>query len=138
MTTGQRTLVIANGPGRGPRRRACAPRWLWLGHYSKGQLHCRYGVRSFTNLVVELGIILALLMGWQFTAAEFVGVPIMILVLAVLFGCLSAPGFIDAARPNGLAGSMEVMPPWTCPSSGRPILATAPFPLGFNSSPMCS
>ncbi len=26
-----------------------------------------------TNLVVELGIILALLMGWQFTAAEFVG-----------------------------------------------------------------
>ena len=26
-----------------------------------------------TNLVVELGIILALLIGWQFTLAEFVG-----------------------------------------------------------------
>src|SRR5258708_18944215 len=26
-----------------------------------------------TNLVIELGIILAILMGWQFTAAEFVG-----------------------------------------------------------------
>src|SRR3979411_934005 len=38
-----------------------------------------------TNLVVELGIILALLMGWQFTAAEFIGGPIMIVVLAVLF-----------------------------------------------------
>src|SRR5262252_1910472 len=38
-----------------------------------------------TNLVVELGIILALLMGWQFTAAEFVGGPLMIVLLAVLF-----------------------------------------------------
>jgi hypothetical protein len=29
-----------------------------------------------TNLVIELGIILALLLGWQFTLAEFVGGPI--------------------------------------------------------------
>ena len=28
-----------------------------------------------TNLVIELGIILAVLMGWQFTAAEFIGGP---------------------------------------------------------------
>ncbi len=40
-----------------------------------------------TNLVVELGVILALLLGWQFTAAEFVGGPIMIVLLAVLFRC---------------------------------------------------
>src|SRR6266704_4768078 len=38
-----------------------------------------------TNLVIELGVILALLMGWQFTAAEFIGGPIMIIILAVLF-----------------------------------------------------
>src|SRR5881394_619239 len=38
-----------------------------------------------TNLVVELGILLALLLGWQFTAAEFIGGPIMIVVVAVLF-----------------------------------------------------
>src|SRR5213596_655487 len=37
-----------------------------------------------TNLVIELGIILAILMGWQFTAAEFVGGPIMIVVLALV------------------------------------------------------
>jgi hypothetical protein len=36
-----------------------------------------------TNLVLELGIVLAVLMGWQFAAAEFVGGPIMILLLAV-------------------------------------------------------
>lgn len=63
-----------------------------------------------TNLVVELGIILALLMGWQFTAAEFVGGPIMIVVLAVLFRFFVRSRLIDEARvqaDQGIAGSME-------------------------------
>jgi hypothetical protein len=63
-----------------------------------------------TNLVVELGIVLALLMGWQFTAAEFVGGPIMIVVLALLFRLtLRAKLVRDAGRQadRGLAGSME-------------------------------
>ncbi|HEX9553772.1 MAG TPA: permease, partial [Streptosporangiaceae bacterium] len=38
-----------------------------------------------TNLVIELGIILALLIGWQFTLAEFIGGPIMIVLMAVAF-----------------------------------------------------
>ena len=38
-----------------------------------------------TNLVIELGIILAVLIGWQFTAAEFVGGPLMIALMALLF-----------------------------------------------------
>src|SRR5207302_3107232 len=37
---------------------------------------------SSTNLVIELGIVLFVLMGWQFLAAEFIGGPIMILLLA--------------------------------------------------------
>ncbi|MGW1910394.1 permease [Streptomyces sp. NPDC002076] len=63
-----------------------------------------------TNLVVELGVILALLMGWQFTAAEFVGGPIMIVVLAVLFRLLLRERLLRHAREQaerGLAGSME-------------------------------
>src|SRR5947208_947690 len=63
-----------------------------------------------TNLVVELGIILALLMGWQFTAAEFVGGPLMIIVLALLFRLFVRQRLLDAAREQaekGLAGSME-------------------------------
>ncbi|MFI9568903.1 permease [Streptomyces rishiriensis] len=63
-----------------------------------------------TNLVVELGVILALLMGWQFTAAEFVGGPIMIIVLAVLFRIFLRDELLGAAREQaerGLAGSME-------------------------------
>nr|WP_075232633.1 permease [Mycobacterium colombiense] len=63
-----------------------------------------------TNLVVELGIILALLMGWQFTAAEFVGGPLMIVVLALLFRLFVRSRLVDAAREQaerGVAGSME-------------------------------
>ena len=36
-----------------------------------------------TNLVIELGIVLVVLMGWQFAAAEFIGGPIMIALLAL-------------------------------------------------------
>jgi uncharacterized protein len=63
-----------------------------------------------TNLVIELGIILALLMGWQFTAAEFIGGPLMIVVLAVLFRLFVRSRVIEAAREQanrGIAGSME-------------------------------
>src|SRR5256885_16691121 len=38
-----------------------------------------------TNLVIELGVILALLLGWQFTLAEFVGGVVMIAILGALF-----------------------------------------------------
>ncbi|WP_030241451.1 permease [Streptomyces sp. NRRL S-350] len=63
-----------------------------------------------TNLVVELGVILALLLGWQFTAAEFVGGPVMILLLAVLFRLLLRDRLLREAREqaeHGRAGSME-------------------------------
>ena len=63
-----------------------------------------------TNLVIELGIILALLIGWQFTAAEFVGGPIMIILLAVLFRIFLRQRLVEEARTQadkGLAGSME-------------------------------
>ncbi|MET8097232.1 permease [Streptomyces sp. NPDC005236] len=63
-----------------------------------------------TNLVIELGIIMALLMGWQFTAAEFVGGPVMIVVLAVLFRLFLRERLLREARQQadrGIAGSME-------------------------------
>lgn len=63
-----------------------------------------------TNLVVELGVILALLMGWQFTAAEFVGGGVMITGLAVLFRLFLRDTVLRAARgqaERGIAGSME-------------------------------
>ena len=43
-----------------------------------------------TNLVIELGIVLIVLMGWQFAASEFVGGVIMIVLLAVRRRLLAA------------------------------------------------
>ncbi|HUA41333.1 MAG TPA: permease [Streptosporangiaceae bacterium] len=63
-----------------------------------------------TNLVIELGIILALLIAWQFTLAEFIAGPIMIVLVAVAFRFFVRAQLIEAARKQadrGLAGSME-------------------------------
>ena len=51
-----------------------------------------------TNLVAELGIVLWLLIGWQFTLAEFVGGAIMIVLLGVLVPRLVPRRLVTAAR----------------------------------------
>ncbi len=61
-----------------------------------------------TNLVVELGIVLWLLVGWQFAVAEFVGGFIMIAILAVVLPRVVDVEELDAARARlreGKAGS---------------------------------
>ncbi len=63
-----------------------------------------------TNLVIELGIIMALLLGWQFTLAEFVGGPIMIIIFAVLARLFISPKLIEQTRKiaeKGAQGKME-------------------------------
>jgi uncharacterized membrane protein YraQ (UPF0718 family)/YHS domain-containing protein len=51
-----------------------------------------------TNLVVELGIVLWLLIGWQFALAEFVGGALMIAALGVLVPRLIPARWTDEAR----------------------------------------
>lgn len=63
-----------------------------------------------TNLVIELGIILAVLMGWQFTAAEFGGGLVMVLIIALLFRLTLTPRLVQLAREyaeRGTLGRME-------------------------------
>src|SRR3977135_953201 len=63
-----------------------------------------------TNLVVELGIIMALVLGWQFTLGEFVGGPLMIVLVALLFRAFLTSQLVDEARreaEKGRLGSME-------------------------------
>src|SRR6059058_1585994 len=63
-----------------------------------------------TNLVVELGIIMALLLGWEFVLGEFVGGPLMIVLLAVLFRLFLKRRLVEEARAEaeqGRLGSME-------------------------------
>ena len=63
-----------------------------------------------TNLVFELGIVLGLLMGWEFVAGEFVGGPLMIVLMVVAFRLFLKPRLVDEARAQaekGVLGSME-------------------------------
>jgi uncharacterized protein len=63
-----------------------------------------------TNLVIELGVIMALLLGWQFTLAEAAGGPLMIVFLALLFRIFLSQGLLRQAHrqaDRGLAGAME-------------------------------
>ncbi|HXQ03849.1 MAG TPA: permease, partial [Bradyrhizobium sp.] len=63
-----------------------------------------------TNLVVELGIIMLVFLGWQLTLAEFVGAPIMVVLLVVLFQLFLNRNLLAQAREQadkGLTGRME-------------------------------
>ncbi|HEV8651376.1 MAG TPA: permease [Actinomycetes bacterium] len=63
-----------------------------------------------TNLVIELGIIMAVLLGWQFTLAEFVGGPLMIVFLALVFRVFLRRRLVEAAKrqaDRGVQGRME-------------------------------
>jgi uncharacterized membrane protein YraQ (UPF0718 family) len=63
-----------------------------------------------TNLVAELSIILIVLMGWQFAAAEFTGGPLLVAIMAVLFRVFLSRKLIKQAREQadrGLKGKME-------------------------------
>src|SRR5437870_11253568 len=51
-----------------------------------------------TNLVAELTIIIIVLMGWQFEAAEFLGGPLMVMLMAILFRKLVSPKLVAQAR----------------------------------------
>ncbi|MBV8161672.1 MAG: permease [Acidimicrobiia bacterium] len=53
-----------------------------------------------TNLVVELGVVLLVLLGWQFAAAEFVGGVLMIVLLVTLGGFVLTRRATDRARAH--------------------------------------
>ena len=59
-----------------------------------------------TNLVVELGIVLYLLMGWQFTLGEWLGGVVLIVVMTGLVRATYPKKLVEAARhhPEGMAG----------------------------------
>jgi uncharacterized membrane protein YraQ (UPF0718 family) len=57
-----------------------------------------------TNLVVELGIVLFLLMGWQFTAAEWLGGIVLIVIMAALVSLTYPRRLIEEAREHPEAG----------------------------------
>ena len=107
-----RSLAIACGLGAASSSCSYAAVALARSIFRKGANFTAAMAFEFasTNLVIELGIILALLVGWQFTVAEFVGGPLMIVLLALIFRWLLKPERVAAARrqaDKGLTGIME-------------------------------
>ena len=107
-----RTVVIASALGAASSSCSYAAVAIARAIFRKGADFTAAMAFQFasTNLVIELGIILAVLMGWQFTLAEFVGGPIMIVILVVLFRLFLSRPLVDRARAQaerGVPGSME-------------------------------
>lgn len=107
-----KTLLIATGLGAASSSCSYAAVALARSLYKKGASFTSamaFEIAS-TNLVIELGIILALLIAWQFTLAEFIGGPLMILFIAVMFRLFLRKKLLEEAHvqaEKGLLGSME-------------------------------
>lgn len=107
-----RTLALACGLGAASSSCSYAAVALARSMFRKGANFTAAMAFQFasTNLVLELGILLAVLMGWQFTLAEFSGGPLMIIILVLLFKAFLTPRIVEAARQQadkGLQGRME-------------------------------
>ena len=107
-----RTIVVATGLGAASSSCSYAAVALARSLFRRGADFTAAMVFEFasTNLVFELGIAIALLLGWQFVVGEFVGGPLMIVLLVVLFRLFLSPRLLAAAHAEaerGRLGSME-------------------------------
>ena len=107
-----KTLAVASGLGAASSSCSYAAVALARSLFRKGADFTAAMAFQFasTNLVIELGIIMALLLGWQFVLGEFVGGPLMIVFLAILFRIFLTRRLVEGARAEaekGRLGSME-------------------------------
>ncbi len=107
-----RTLLVASGLGAASSSCSYASVALARSLFRKGAdftAAMAFEIAS-TNLVIELGIVLALLLGWRFVVGEFVGGPLMIVLVALLFRLFLKRRLVEEARveaEQGRLGSME-------------------------------
>ncbi len=107
-----RTLAVATGLGAASSSCSYAAVALARSLFRKGASFTAamaFQIAS-TNLVIELGVVLVLLIGWQFTVAEFTGGPVMIIIVALLFRFFVRQPLVAGARAQadrGLSGAME-------------------------------
>jgi uncharacterized membrane protein YraQ (UPF0718 family) len=90
-----------------------------------------------TNLVMELGIVLAVVLGWRFTAATWAGGVVMIVVLTVLLRIFVREGLIRDARAQaekGVAGRMEGHADMDMAVSEGPLWKRLVSPAGFTAT----
>jgi uncharacterized protein len=131
-----RTILIASGLGAASSSCSYVAIALARSLFRKGADFIAAMAFEFasTNLVLELGIILWVLMGWQFALAEFIGGPIMIVLLVLLLRRAMTPALLAEARAQaerGIAGRMEGHAAMDMSLSGGSILSRAISQRGF-------
>jgi uncharacterized protein len=107
-----RSVAVAAGLGAASSSCSYAAVALARSLFRKGASFGNAIVFEFasTNLVFELGLVLLILLGWQFLAAEFAGGLLMVVLLAVLFRFTLRRRLVEQARrqaERGLLGRME-------------------------------
>src|SRR5947209_4083696 len=101
-----KTLLVATGLGAASSSCSYASVALARSLFRKGANFTAAMVFEIasTNLVIELGIIMALLLGWRFVLGEFIGGPLMIVLLAILFRIFLKRQLVDEARTEAEKG----------------------------------
>ena len=106
-----KTLLVATGLGAASSSCSYASVALARSLFRKGADFTAAMVFEIasTNLVIELGIIMWLLLGWQFVLGEFVGGPLMIVFIALLFRRFLKRQLVDEARAEADKGRLGLM-----------------------------
>src|SRR5205085_12355471 len=106
-----KTLAVATGLGAASSSCSYAAVALARSLFRRGASFTAAMAFEFasTNLVVELGIVMALILGWQFTLGEFIGGPLMIVLLALVFRTFLRRGLVREALANAERGALGRM-----------------------------
>src|SRR5437762_3208431 len=105
--SGQGTGAIARATGLGAASSSCSYAAIAIAKslFQKGASAASALAFQFasTNLVFELGIVLWILIGWQFTLAEFVGGLVLIAVMTLLLRAFVSRRLEEQARKHARA-----------------------------------
>jgi uncharacterized protein len=100
--SGARPVALATGLGTASSSCSYAAIAIAKSLFQKGSSAASALAFQFasTNLVIELGIVMWVLLGWQFTLAEFIGGLILIVVMSVLLRLFVSKRLEEQAREH--------------------------------------
>ncbi len=103
--SGPRPLALATGLGAASSSCSYAAVAIGKSLFEKGASAASTLAFQFasTNLVWELGLVLWVLIGWQFTVAEYLGGLVMIVLMALLLRLFVSPRLEEQARQHAQA-----------------------------------
>jgi uncharacterized membrane protein YraQ (UPF0718 family) len=102
--SGARPVAVASGLGAASSSCSYAAIAIAKSLFQKGSSAASALAFQFasTNLVIELGIVMWVLLGWQFTLAQFIGGLVLILVMTLLLRLFVSKRLEEQAREHAL------------------------------------